>query len=473
MGCVVEGFLARWKGIFSRIGAMPVAFLGVGLYRAWLAIFFRFDAFPGMGFADYALFEGAIGVSSLAIALCACRIAPLWSNRRIIRATAVFMTGGSALCVFVCFVVESEVLKWAGLIAAGVGLGFLILMWTEFYGTLNPLRVAVYHAAGIFFGELIIWLFTGLEAVYLATLSVVLPLMSLAWMRRSMRHIPDVDLPRKMAKVDRGAVPWKPILLMAVCTFATGFGVLPDQPIIAGNIVGTLLVTAFVFFGVLSASKWFNFDTIYQLAFPLMTIGLLLIAPSLSIGPQVAAGCYDAGYTMLSMFIMIILSNITYRFGISAAWLNGIERGIRYLMEMAGWVLFAVGGTYLTTAQNDTLHFGITAAVVVAFVMIFATEKRLSAKWGINLHASDKAEGDDVFSPGLLAMRVSDLSKEHHLSPREEEVLQLMARKESLAEIEVNLFVAQGTVKAHISRIYRKLGVHSKEELYGVLGVEE
>ncbi|MEG0418590.1 LuxR C-terminal-related transcriptional regulator, partial [Gordonibacter sp.] len=28
-------------------------------------------------------------------------------------------------------------------------------------------------------------------------------------------------------------------------------------------------------------------------------------------------------------------------------------------------------------------------------------------------------------------------------------------------------------VKAHISRIYRKLGVHSKEELYGVLGVEE
>ncbi|MEG0461699.1 response regulator transcription factor, partial [Gordonibacter sp.] len=61
----------------------------------------------------------------------------------------------------------------------------------------------------------------------------------------------------------------------------------------------------------------------------------------------------------------------------------------------------------------------------------------------------------------------------HHLSPREEEVLQLMARKESLAEIEANLFVAQGTVKAHISRIYRKLGVHSKEELYGVLGVEE
>lgn len=470
---MAEGFLTRWKGIFSRIGAMPVAFLGVGLYRAWLAIFFRFDAFPVMGFADYALFEGAIGISSLAVALFACRIAPLWSNRRIVRTTAVLMTGGSALCVFVCFVVEFEVLKWMGLVAAGVGLGFLILMWTEFYGTLNPLRVAVYHAAGIFFGELVIWLFTGLDSAYLAALSIVLPIISLSWLRRSMRHIPDVDLPRKMTKIDAGSVPWKPILLMAVCTFATGFGALPDQPIIAGNIIGTLLVTAFVFFGVLSASKWFNFDTIYQLAFPLMTIGLLLIAPSLSMSPQVAAGCYDAGYTMLSMFIMIILSNITYRFGISAAWLNGIERGIRYLTEMAGWMLYAVGGAYLTASQNDMLHFGITAAVVVAFAMIFATEKRLSSKWGINLHASDKVDGDDVFSPGLLAMRVSDISKEHHLSPREEEVLQLMARKEPVAEIEANLFVAQGTVKAHISRIYRKLGVHSREELYIMLKVEE
>ena len=36
-----------------------------------------------------------------------------------------------------------------------------------------------------------------------------------------------------------------------------------------------------------------------------------------------------------------------------------------------------------------------------------------------------------------------------------------------------NLFVARGTVKAHTSRIYRKLGVHSREELYELLGIAE
>ena len=69
-------------------------------------------------------------------------------------------------------------------------------------------------------------------------------------------------------------------------------------------------------------------------------------------------------------------------------------------------------------------------------------------------------------------MRVAELSRERNLSPREEEVLQLLARKESTAQIEADLLVAQGTVKAHTSRIYRKLQVHSREELYELLGVK-
>ena len=133
--------------------------------------------------------------------------------------------------------------------------------------------------------------------------------------------------------------------------------------------------------------------------------------------------------------------------------------------------MFAFGSSYLPGEFMNMLHSGIVASVVVAFVILFFTEKRLSAKWGINLKG-DPGE-DDVFSPGLLAMRVSDLSRECSLSPREEEVLQLLARKGTTAEIEENLFVARGTVKAHTSRIYRKLGVHSREELYELLGIAE
>ena len=79
----------------------------------------------------------------------------------------------------------------------------------------------------------------------------------------------------------------------------------------------------------------------------------------------------------------------------------------------------------------------------------------------------------DPFAPGRLAMRVSDISREHNLTDREEEVLQLMARKMPIEQMEENLFIARGTIKAHTGRIYKKLGVHSRGELFALLGVEE
>lgn len=74
-------FVAQWRHVFKIIGSIPFAFLGVGMYRAWLATFFRYEAFPTIGFADYAVFEGAIAVVSFALAFSARRIVPLWSNR--------------------------------------------------------------------------------------------------------------------------------------------------------------------------------------------------------------------------------------------------------------------------------------------------------------------------------------------------------------------------------------------------------
>lgn len=467
----MKEFVGRWKDVLARVGMLPVAFLGVGLYRAWLSTFFRYEAFPTVEFFDYAVFEGAIGVVSLLVVAFARRIVPLWCNRVIVRACAASMVGGSALVVIACFWLRAAPMKYAGLVLAGAGLALLILMWSEFFGSLNPMRVAVYYAGAIVLGECLKWLFAGLDPAHIAVFSVVLPLVSLSWVRRSIRQLPEFDLPKPMGKPRLSEVPWKPILLMAVCTLATGFGVLPDKTLVAGNIAGTVLMALFVFFGVLSSSKWFNFDTIYQLAFPFMIVGLLFIAPQFSPESQMAAACYDAGYTMLSLFVVIVMSNIVYRFGIAAAWLNGIERGIRYLAESAGWGVFALGSAFLTRGQMDVLHIGIVAAVAVAFAALFFTEKHLSAKWGINLKG-DPGE-DDVFTPGMLAMRVSDLSRDHNLSPREEEVLQLLARRETAARIADNLFVAPGTVKAHTSRIYRKLGVRSREELYELLGQGE
>lgn len=459
------GFAAYWRSAFGRVSSIPLVFLGVGLYRAWLSIFFRFDAFPKIGVSDYFLFESAIGVASLALAFTAGNGGALWQRPRAHLAGAALMTAGAALLSLGCFAVESPALRIGGLVLGGAGLGSLIIMWAEFYGSLNPLRVALYHALAISVGEAIKLLFMGLNTSYLVFFAVVLPSVCFACVRASMKRLPEKQREHPSVTGDAKSIPWKPIALMATCTFAAAFGALPTQPLVAGNIAGALFVTALVFFGVLSASKWFNFDTVYQLAFPLFIAGFLFVMPAVGGNGQIMAFCYDAGYTMLSMYIMIVLSNITYRFGVSAVWLNGIERGIRYLVELAGWATFFAASTHLGRSEGDVLCDAIMLVVVLTFLIIFFTERGLSAKWGVVL--DDSLENES--RAGQSAMRASDLSRSFGLTPREEEVLQLLAQHMTVAEIERALFVSQGTVKAHISHIYKKIGIHSKSELFELL----
>ena len=57
------------------------------------------------------------------------------------------------------------------------------------------------------------------------------------------------------------------------------------------------------------------------------------------------------------------------------------------------------------------------------------------------------------------------------LSPREREILGLLARKRTMAAIGADLYIAQGTVKAHVRHIYEKMGINTRKELFMLLGV--
>jgi DNA-binding NarL/FixJ family response regulator len=60
------------------------------------------------------------------------------------------------------------------------------------------------------------------------------------------------------------------------------------------------------------------------------------------------------------------------------------------------------------------------------------------------------------------------------LTAREREVLNLLARGNTNREIAEQLFITNKTVKNHLSRIYEKIGVHSRSEAIALwLGVRE
>lgn len=84
------------------------------------------------------------------------------------------------------------------------------------------------------------------------------------------------------------------------------------------------------------------------------------------------------------------------------------------------------------------------------------------------------ADGDAVFSPRLAGFvldafkagdRVGDDAELNELTPREQEVLQLIARGYRYKEIAARLHLSVKTVEAHVSSVLRKLQLSSRHEL--------
>ena len=83
--------------------------------------------------------------------------------------------------------------------------------------------------------------------------------------------------------------------------------------------------------------------------------------------------------------------------------------------------------------------------------------------------AKDSAAGDGQADGAATADRIerhcAAVARDFGLTPRESEVIVLLAYGRTLAIIARDLHIAQGTARTHIENIYRKLDVHKQQEL--------
>ncbi|ORA67188.1 DNA-binding response regulator [Mycolicibacterium elephantis] len=79
----------------------------------------------------------------------------------------------------------------------------------------------------------------------------------------------------------------------------------------------------------------------------------------------------------------------------------------------------------------------------------------------------DCAKGRDVVAPSLAAGLAGEIRRRADnegpvLSPRERDVLRLIAAGSSIPAMAKELFLAPSTVKTHVQRLYEKLGVNDR-----------
>jgi DNA-binding NarL/FixJ family response regulator len=121
----------------------------------------------------------------------------------------------------------------------------------------------------------------------------------------------------------------------------------------------------------------------------------------------------------------------------------------------------------LTTFGEDEVLWGAIEAGAAGFVLKDSTADDLIA--AVRAVAGGAAWFDPAVAPRLLeryrrvvAPAARDAARLDLLTDREHDVLRLMARGATNAEIGTTLFVAEATVKTHVGSIFGKLGVRDR-----------
>jgi DNA-binding NarL/FixJ family response regulator len=121
----------------------------------------------------------------------------------------------------------------------------------------------------------------------------------------------------------------------------------------------------------------------------------------------------------------------------------------------------------LTTFGEDEVLWGAIEAGAAGFVLKDCSAEDLIA--AVRAIAGGGAWFDPAVAPRLLeryrrvvAPAARDVARLDHLTDREQEVLRLMARGATNAEIAAALVVAEATVKSHVGSIFSKLGVRDR-----------
>ncbi len=102
-------------------------------------------------------------------------------------------------------------------------------------------------------------------------------------------------------------------------------------------------------------------------------------------------------------------------------------------------------------------------------MLLWRSERAVNADWGAA--GMEIASGERVVGPReRLILRCEQLAQMHGLTARETEVLTLIAQRKTRSEMEQELFLSQNTVKTHVRHIYAKLDIHSKSDVYELIG---
>ena len=225
------------------------------------------------------------------------------------------------------------------------------------------------------------------------------------------------------------------------------------------SVLGLLAVCAFVVF----SRRHPRLDTLFLLPFSLVLIGYLAALSETGALSSIASALLVTGSTCFELLTWFALCSAAKRNVIDALPTISWGLAVSYIGIDLG-ALLAMATDTGAGASSTAAQVAIVVVLVAFVLYVVVTRRTFSLDETIEGIAPDAPEVI-VRDVDTLEAHVENLAARYALTPRECDVMALLARGNNSQRVEEKLSIKHNTVKFHARNVYAKLGVHSQQEL--------
>lgn len=231
------------------------------------------------------------------------------------------------------------------------------------------------------------------------------------------------------------------------------------------SIFGLLLTLVII--GVSVSVFHMNFrKLVYQVGFPLMALGFLVIASDPGLASGDIAHVSGTNFTLGELFY---ISGYYYTevivWSICAYLIDRRQADATAMFAWTGCTLIVgqLVGFFVSFPLSNVVASPTVLCLFAVFALLFSglfivSNDSFWQEWG-------EAHATEGKLPGFFKLASSQVAEEARLTERESELALLLAHGRNADFIASELFISRNTVKTHARSIYRKLGIHSQQEL--------
>ena len=347
----------------------------------------------------------------------------------------------------------------------GIYLSVMAVCWLWVYAHNSAATVIWNIMFSAFAGSIILWFIVGMDTPRVACSLVALLGIAAFTLTKRMALLRKTP-PDQLVKESQGHAP----IHIAISTLLFSYAFMVSLSFaglehfsLAFSAIAILI--PFLLVGVLMLSfKRLTTLSLLNIAVPII-VTATLSASFLELNPVVTFDLALVGILLFLAYAVVLLCAITEKFDSRSyqtfsLLMIGYFGGCILGRAVSAWAMFG------PTLSHDVVVLSSVLAVLSA--MLLCIRNGFIPKQLIALFDPDRTrnEGD---LPSEQVARVTQISAQCNLGAREHEVLELLLKQKTANEIATEMTIANGTAKSHIRHVYKKLGVHSREELFELM----